>query len=216
MDTGRRKHHRWLEKHWGKECTSQNRDAEGLRTKTVWKIDFTVIQVFKKQYALCFIALKNTYATKVLLMHIGPTNNVVNSYYVFLLFYPGRELYAGENFKKKCIGINTFCWILMQEKANWETIFAFARLRRMKICNFCRKVHSGVWQSQKKVFLTCIWNIHLNFRVCLSEKKQFYPLKQNNFTYLKYSHIKALIYHHMGNSSWEWPKAHAENVLCCY
>lgn len=60
-----------------------------------------MIQVFKKQYALCFIALKNTYATKVLLMHIGPTNNVVNSYYVFLLFYPGRELYAGEYFKIK-------------------------------------------------------------------------------------------------------------------
>lgn len=78
-----------------------NRAAEGLRTKTVWKVDFTVIQLFKKQDALCFIALKNTYATKVLLMNIGPINNGVNSYYVFLLFYPVRELYAGGYFKIK-------------------------------------------------------------------------------------------------------------------
>lgn len=60
-----------------------------------------MIQVFKKQDALCFITLKNTYATKVLLKHIGPINNVVNSYYVFLLFYPGREVYTEVYFKIK-------------------------------------------------------------------------------------------------------------------
>lgn len=87
METGRRKR---IEKHGRKESTSQNRAAEVLRTKTVWKVDFRMIDVFKKQDALCFIALKNTYATKVLLMHISPINNVVNSYYVFS-FIQGKK-----------------------------------------------------------------------------------------------------------------------------
>lgn len=101
METGRRKYFGKVEKHGRKECTAQNRAAEGLRTKAVWKLDFRVIWVFKKQDAPCFIALKNTYATKVLLMHISPTYNVVNSYYMFLLFYPGREVYTGGYFKIK-------------------------------------------------------------------------------------------------------------------
>lgn len=101
METGRRKHFGRVEKHGKKECTAQNRAAEGLRTKTVWKVDLRMIQVFKKQDVPSFKALKNTYATKVLLMLISPTYNVVNSYYMFLLFYPGREVYTGGYFKIK-------------------------------------------------------------------------------------------------------------------
>lgn len=93
METGRRKYFGRVEKHGRKECTAQNRAAEGLRTKAVWKLDFRVIWVFKKQDAPCFIALKNTYATKVLLMHIRPTYNVVNSYYVSSLLSRERSLY---------------------------------------------------------------------------------------------------------------------------
>lgn len=58
METGRRKHYRRVEKHGRKECNSQNRADEGVRTKTVWKVDFRMIEVFKKQDALSLIALK--------------------------------------------------------------------------------------------------------------------------------------------------------------
>lgn len=67
----------------------------------VWKVDFRVIQAIIKQKAPSFIAFKNIYVTEASLMHIGPINNVVNSYYVFLLFSPGREEYTAGCFKIK-------------------------------------------------------------------------------------------------------------------
>lgn len=45
----------------------------------------------------------------------------------------------------------------MLERANSETILAFVGVRRFVIiCNFCREVHSSVWQIQKMLFLTDI------------------------------------------------------------
>lgn len=103
MDTGRRKHYRRVEKHGRQARTSQGTDAAagGIRRKIVWKVDFRVIQAIIKQKAPSFIAFKNMYVTEALLMHISPFNNTVNSYYVFLLFSPGREEHTAGCFKIK-------------------------------------------------------------------------------------------------------------------
>lgn len=104
MDRGRRKHYRRVEKHGRKACTSQNTDAAAgcIRTKIVWKVDFRVIQaIIKQKNPNIFIAFKNICVTVALLMRIGPINNVVNSYYVFLLFSPRRQEYTAECFKIK-------------------------------------------------------------------------------------------------------------------
>lgn len=45
----------------------------------------------------------------------------------------------------------------MLEKTNSETTLAVVAMSRFVIiCNFCRKVHSSVWQIPKKLLFTYI------------------------------------------------------------
>lgn len=63
----------------------------------------------------------------------------------------------------------------MLETANSETILAFVGVRRFLIIyNFCRKVHSTVWQMPKKAFS------HLHIKHTFEFLEDAYQ-RRNNF-----------------------------------